>query len=197
MDDETRAFHVAAIRETFEESGVLLARPTGSGALVDGPRRLEIEAAHRDALNANETTIGAIADACDLRLALDLLVPFAHWITPDFMPKRFDTHFFLVPAPPDHVAVHDGSESVDSVWTRPGDAIAAETAGERTIIFPTLMNVKKLGRSDSVADAIVAARAHPIVTVYPRVENRDGVATMVLPEDAGYDVTEAPVDELR
>jgi hypothetical protein len=113
------------------------------------------------------------------------------------MPKRFDTHFFLVSAPADHLAIHDGKESVDSVWTRPADAVAEAEAGRRTIIFPTLMNVQKLGRSRSVAEAFDAARREPIVTVFPRVEQRDGVATMVLPADAGYDVTEAPVDDQR
>jgi hypothetical protein len=113
------------------------------------------------------------------------------------MPKRFDTHFYIAEAPPDHVAIHDGGESVDSVWTRPADAVAEEASGRRTIIFPTLMNVKKLGRSPTVAEALAAARREPIVTVFPKVEDREGVATMILPADAGYDITEAPVDELR
>jgi hypothetical protein len=164
---------------------------------VDATRLRTIEDAHRDALNEGQRRMSEIARDEDLELAGDLLVPFAHWITPSFMPKRFDTHFFLVEAPADHVAIHDGGESVDSVWTRPVDAVAEEEAGRRTIIFPTMMNVKKLGRSASVADALAAARRDPIVTVFPQVENRDGVATMILPAGAGYDITEAPVDDLR
>ena len=66
-----------------------------------------------------------------LELAIDLLVPFAHWITPEFMPKRFDTHFFLVAAPTDHLAVHDGSESVDSLWTTIPNALELERTGQR------------------------------------------------------------------
>ncbi len=196
MDDGARALRVAAIRETFEEAGVLLARQQGRSELLSGEALRGIEARHRAALNAGERTLAEIVETEDLRLACDLLVPFAHWITPVFMPKRFDTHFFLVEAPSDQLALHDGAESVDSIWLTPADAVAAREAGRRTIIFPTLMNLQKLGRSASVRAAFDAARQSPIVTVFPRVEQRSGVATIVLPDNAGYDVTEAPVSEL-
>jgi 8-oxo-dGTP pyrophosphatase MutT (NUDIX family) len=197
LPEAMRPFYVAAIRETFEESGVLLARPSGEAALVGADRLARIEARHRDALNRDERTLPEIAEAEDLELALDLLVPFAHWITPTFMPKRFDTWFFLVPAPPDHVALHDGGESVDSHWVRPEDAVAQAERGERTIIFPTLMNVKKLGRSHRVADAMEAAARDRIVTVLPEVVKTDRGPMMRLPVDAGYDVVEAPLDDVR
>ena len=194
--DELRALHVAAIRETFEESGVLLARPEGSRALVPGSALAAIEQRHRAALNAGERTLREIAEAEKLTLANDLLIPFAHWITPSFMPKRFDTHFFLVAAPSDQLAVHDGGESVDSVWTRPADAEAERAAGRRTIIFPTLMQVRMLGKSASVGEAIRAAQSRRVVTVFPRIEQRGGEPTLVIPADAGYDVVEAPLSEL-
>jgi len=197
VSDELRPIHVAAIRETFEECGVLLARPSGSRALVPGARLAEIERRHRAALNAGERTLREIAEHEELRLANDLLVPFAHWITPVFMPKRFDTHFYLVAAPPDQLAIHDGGESVDSVWTRPSDAAAERAAGRRTIIFPTFMQVRKLGRTDRVADAIAAARNAPVVTVLPRIEERGGEKLMVIPAEAGYDVTTAPLADLQ
>ncbi len=165
---------VVAIRETFEEAGVLLARPRGSDELVDADRLRRIEAAHRDALNAGERTMSEFVAQEDLLLATDLLVHFAHWITPGFMPKRFDTDFFLVPAPADHLAVHDGGESVDSVWTTPAAAVAAAKSGERTIIFPTFMNLKKLGESGTVGAAIASAQRQPVVTVLPQIEERNG-----------------------
>lgn len=196
LDEAARVLRVAAIRETFEESGVLLARSRGASGLVDAERLRGIEARHRAALNAGERTLGEIAAAEDLELACDLLVPFAHWITPVFMPKRFDTWFFLVAAPTDQVALHDGHESVDSVWITPGDAEADRSAGRRTIIFPTLLNVRKLGRAATVADALAQARSGPIVTVLPRVERRGKTPMMVLPADAGYDVVEAPLTEV-
>jgi 8-oxo-dGTP pyrophosphatase MutT (NUDIX family) len=197
LDDALRPIHVAAIRETFEECGVLLARPAGSRGLVPGARLAEIEARHRAALNAGERTLREIVEQEDLTLANDLLVHFAHWITPEFMPKRFDTHFYLVAAPQDQLAVHDGGESVDSVWTRPADAEAERAAGRRTIIFPTLMQVRKLGRSDSGAAAIAAATSAPVVSVLPHVEERGGEKMLVIPAEAGYDVTAAPLADLQ
>jgi 8-oxo-dGTP pyrophosphatase MutT (NUDIX family) len=197
VSEALRPIHVAAIRETFEECGVLLARPAGSRALVPGARLAEIERRHRAALNAGRRTLREIVEQEGLRLANDLLVPFAHWITPEFMPKRFDTHFFLVAAPADQLALHDGGESVDSVWTRPADAAAERAAGRRTIIFPTFMQVKKLGRSECVADAIAAARSAPVVTVLPRIEQRAGEQCMVIPVEAGYELTSAPLADLQ
>jgi 8-oxo-dGTP pyrophosphatase MutT (NUDIX family) len=197
VSDALRPLHVAAIRETFEECGVLLARPAGSSALVPGEQLVEIEQRHRAALNAGERTLREVVEKENLRLANDLLVHFAHWITPVFMPKRFDTHFYLVAAPPDQLAVHDGGESVDSVWTRPEDAAAERAAGRRTIIFPTFMQVKKLGRSRSVAAAIAAARSERVVTVLPQVEERGGEKVMVIPAEANYDVTVAPLADLQ
>ncbi|HEU4429305.1 MAG TPA: NUDIX hydrolase [Myxococcota bacterium] len=197
VSDALRPVHVAAIRETFEECGVLLARPAGSHALVSGAQLAPIEQRHRAALNAGERTLREVVEREGLRLANDVLLPFAHWITPEFMPKRFDTHFFLVAAPPDQLAVHDGGESVDSVWTRPADAAAERAAGRRTIIFPTYMQVRKLGRSDRVADAIAAARSAPVVTVLPRIEEHGGEKRMVIPAEAGYELTSAPLADLQ
>jgi 8-oxo-dGTP pyrophosphatase MutT (NUDIX family) len=196
-DDAELTCRVGAIRETFEECGVLLARPRGEQALVSGERLREIETRHREALDAHSIAMPELVAAEDLELACDLLVPFAHWITPVFMPKRFDTWFYLVDAPPDHVAVHDGHESVDSAWIRPGDAVAEEEAGRLTIIFPTMMQVKKLGRSDTTARALEAARDDTIVTVLPSVTKTDAGPVMRIPAEAGYDVVEAPLDALR
>lgn len=196
LDDEERAFRVAAIRETFEEAGVLMAR--GGGAdLLGGDALREVAGRHRKAIHDGSTTMLELARAESLTLAADALVPFARWITPAFMPKRFDTWFFLVVAPPDQIAAHDGIESVDSVWIRPADVIADAEAKRRQVIFPTLMNVKRLGESQSVDEALEAARRQPVVTVLPVVEKRDGEDMLILPEGAGYSLTQAPVSALR
>ena len=185
---------VAAIRETFEECGVLLARPRGTRDLIDGARLESIATRYRDALQNGGSSMLEMVKAEDLELAFDLLVPFAHWITPEFMPKRFDTHFFLVSAPSDQLAVHDGFESVDSLWTTIPSALELEKTGQRTIIFPTLENMKKLGRSDSVSAALENARRDSIVTVLPRFsKDPDGTMMMVIPEEAGYDTVRAPM----
>jgi 8-oxo-dGTP pyrophosphatase MutT (NUDIX family) len=195
--EDHNTLRVAAIRETFEECGVLLARPRGEESLVDGVRLARIASEHQDTLQKGERTMLEVVRAEDLELAFDLLVPFAHWITPEFMPKRFDTHFFLVAAPPDQLAVHDGYESVDSLWTTIPRALELEKSGQRTIIFPTLENIKKLGRSRSVEDALDAARRDTIVTVLPTFSKApDGTMMMEIPEAAGYDTVRAPMTAL-
>lgn len=196
LTDADRAFRVAAIRESFEECGILLARARGETELVDEARTRRIEAAHRDALCNADTTFAAIAEAEDLELAGDLPVHFAHWITPDVMPKRFDTHFFLVESPAGQTAVHDGGEAVDSVWITPQAAIAEEASDRLNIIFPTLMQLKKLAPHKSVADAVAATTAVPVVTVLPQIEQVDGEPMLHIPEEAGYGLVRTPVGAL-
>lgn len=196
LDDREFAMRVAAIREAYEECGVLLARPRGSQELVDAKRLTALEP-QRLALNKAEIGIGELLSQQGLRLALDLLTPFAHWITPKMMPKRFDTQFYLVIAPEDHIAVHDGSESVDSVWVRPADALKEAEAGRKTIIFPTRLNVQKLGRHQRVSDAIAAASASRIITVEPQVEQRAGGPVLCIPAEADYDLTEEAISKAR
>jgi len=100
LDADALSFRVAAIRETFEESGILLARPKRSSALLDAARASQIEAAHRAALCEGKTTFLNVLADNGLWLALDELTPYAHWITPEGMPKRFDTWFFWPPLRP-------------------------------------------------------------------------------------------------
>jgi 8-oxo-dGTP pyrophosphatase MutT (NUDIX family) len=191
---DMKAIQVASIREAFEECGVLLARPEGSDALLSGDRLAELEP-YRDKLHKGELTILEFLQQQKLRLACDTLVHFAHWVTPEMMPKRFDTHFFLAAAPADHLAVHDGHESVDSVWIRPGDAIADAAAGKRTVIFPTLRNVEKLGTSATVADALAAAASSTPVMVLPWMDKRDDGTYLCIPVEAGYEVSEEKMQQ--
>jgi len=187
LDDDALTVRVGAIRETFEECGVLLARPRGSSALVAADRLRELEARWRDRLNRDEAGLAEVVLAEDLELACDLLVPFAHWVTPEMVPKRFDTYFFLVAAPPDQVALHDGGESVDSVWTTAQHALAEAEAGRRTIIFPTLMNLNLLGLGHDVGDALARTRARAVVTVRPALTRTpDGKPELRIPPEAGY-----------
>lgn len=197
LDDWELSMRVAAIREAYEECGVLLARDEGTSALVDAARLAALES-YRDRLNKAEIGIGEMLANEGLRLAADLLTPFAHWITPNMMPKRFDTRFYVAVAPEDHLAVHDGRESVDSVWIKPADALQEALEGKRTIIFPTRVNVQKLGRHGSAADAIAAARKSNIVTVEPKVTKNDaGEPVLRIPIEADYDVTEEPLSNVR
>ncbi|MDN3563657.1 NUDIX domain-containing protein [Paeniroseomonas aquatica] len=178
--------HVAAVRETFEECGVLLARRRGEQGLVGAEvvQRLE---APRAALCRREAAFADILAAEDLVPATDLLVHFAHWITPRTQPKRFDTHFFLTVAPEDHLALHDGGEAVDSVWIRPADALDDAANGRRKMIFPTRINLMKLARETTAEASIGAARSAPVITVEPEfVRAVPGGRELRIPLAAGY-----------
>lgn len=188
FDDDALALRVGGIREAFEECGVLLAHEAGSGGLISGERLKTLEH-YRKKLVDNEVGMLDMLEAEKLILVLENLVPFAHWITPPMVPKRFDTHFYIIKAPADHIAIHDGHESVDSVWLKPSKIIEEADAGRRTVIFPTRMNVLKLGRSNTVADALTAAHTGGIVTVLPEMgKGKDG-PFLKIPEEAGYDVS--------
>ena len=198
LDDDAITVRVTAIRETFEESGVLLARPRGQSELIGAESLKKIDANYRAALQAGDTDLRTLAEAESLTLACDCLIPFAHWITPDMLPKRFDTYFFLASAPGDQLALHDGSESVDSVWTTTAAALQAEADGKRTIVFATLANLQKLGRSPSAREAMKAARKSTIVTVQPWVvKNDDGVPMLCIPEEADYDMVRVPLADIK
>jgi 8-oxo-dGTP pyrophosphatase MutT (NUDIX family) len=189
------AFQLAAIRETFEECGVLLARAQGSADIIYAAALLRVENEHRAALNAGSVEFGTILDAHALAPATDLLVHYAHWITPANQPKRYDTHFFLAEAPAAHVAVHDGHESVDSIWISPRDALTGTEEGRYKLVFATQMNLAKLSRFATVADAMQATRASTVVTVLPRSTKIDDTRRkLLIPVEAGYGGGEFIVD---
>ncbi|WP_217363012.1 NUDIX hydrolase [Roseicella sp. DB1501] len=180
------AFRIAGIRETFEECGVLLARPRGGAGLIDATRLLGIEALHRARVAKGETPLSAVLEAEALEPAIDGMVHFAHWITPLSRSKRFDTQFFLAAAPPDQVAVHDGFESEDSVWIRPRQAIEEANAGLRRLVFPTRRNLEKLARHATVAEALAASREARVVTVMPEMIQTEAGWRLTIPAEADY-----------
>ena len=187
VDPAMATLRVAAVRETFEECGVLLARARGDDALVSAARLQDIEATHRAAMTRGERTFGAMLAAENLVLAPDTMVYFANWITPERRAKRFDTHFFLAAAPSDQVALHDGFEAVDSVWIAPGAALERAKAGTYDLKFPTQMNLQKLGRQRLSAGAMEAASASRVVTVMTKQEKTgDGMRVLRIPLEAGY-----------
>jgi 8-oxo-dGTP pyrophosphatase MutT (NUDIX family) len=193
--DRTRggdALRFAGIRETFEECGILLARRAADEVMLTRAALSELLARQ-----SSVTDFNALIERAELTLATDLLVPFAHWITPADQPKRFDTHFFLAPVPPDQVAMHDGREAIVVHWLTPEGAIAAARRGEIKLVLPTRLNLLKLGRSNSVAEALEAARRSEIVTVQPDlVETAEGPAFRI-PATADYGVTEVLVSSYR
>jgi 8-oxo-dGTP pyrophosphatase MutT (NUDIX family) len=186
IKDGELKFRIAGVREAFEECGILLARKRGERAVIAANDLKGIEERWRAKLAKDEASIIDLVEAEDLEIATDLMVPFAHWITPTFAPRRFDTWFFIAEAPEDQIALHDGSESVDSVWTGAQQALDEATAGKRTLVHATLKNLELLVEGGTVAGAIAAAGARKIVTVQPWVEQRDGKRFLHIPADAGY-----------
>jgi 8-oxo-dGTP pyrophosphatase MutT (NUDIX family) len=186
LDAQALGFRIAAIRETFEESGILLAKPHGSNELISPARAAGISAAFRAAPDTNQIFFKVLTDN-GMLLTLDELVPFAHWITPEGMPKRFDTHFFLAAAPPEQVGAHDGKESTDSIWVSPCEALAGGESGRFKLPFPTTRNLIKLGKHRTVKAALDEARRSKIVTVMPVMTKLNGGRQLRIPAEAGYD----------
>lgn len=148
-------FWVGAIRETYEEAGVLMARHA-DGTPVDASDPEFVGA--RDALNARTLDFVTFVATHDLMLATDELHPFAHWITPAGSPRRYDTRFFIGVAPPGAYE-HDNAELVASTWTRPLDALNAADRGELDLILPTRHSLEILAAFERSADVIAATQA--------------------------------------
>jgi 8-oxo-dGTP pyrophosphatase MutT (NUDIX family) len=192
-DHYARSLRIAAAREVFEESGLLLA--THGGEEVDAAGSVAFDD-QRAAVEADPTVFIRLIRDAGLRLTLDRLVPFAHWITPSFEPRRFDTHFFLVHAPAGQVVRHDGREAVDHEWVSPASLLQRRLTGEAKLMFPTRLNLQVLDRSTTAAEAETAARLQRVVTVEPRVEERADGKVLVIPAEAGYGLTEERMKEV-
>lgn len=192
-DDTELALRIAAIRETFEESGLLLAERRGGAPISDA----EAHALHAAFLRApdSEERFAAFLDREQLVLPVSGLTRFAHWVTPVGRPKRFDTHFFLARAPASDAGRHDGLEAVESRWIAPAEAVAAADAGTFQLMFPTRMNLLRLGRSASVADFVDMVRRSDIVTVMPEIiTEADGKLYLRIPAEADYGLELFPMD---
>lgn len=168
---EDAAARVAAIRETIEEVGLAIGIDAGL-------------AEHRDALLAGEPAEALLPAAA---FDLDALVYFARWLPLGLSHRIFDTRFYLARGDGDPVA--DGEENSRAFWTRPADVLA----GGGRIIFPTRRNLERLATYSTVEAALADARARPVRTVTPWIEDRGGVQHLCIPDDLGYPVTAEPM----
>ena len=184
------AFWVAAIRESFEEAGVLLAT-TSEGDVVSfaDPDVAERFTMHRKAVDSGERRLVEICVEEHLQLAVADIHYFSHWITPLGAPRRYDTRFFVAAAPPEQVPLHDDRETIANLWVRPADALERCKRGELDMIFPTIKNLQAISRferSDDLLDA-AAAIAH-VPTILPRISRDEGHGVRILlPGDDGYE----------
>ncbi len=176
--DAALSAHVAAIRELWEEAGVLLAEPRGrpaDAATIDAARRW---------LLAGQATIGELADDLDLELRTDLLWPFSRWVTPPFAGRRFDVRFFVAELPPDAEPSFVGEEVVAHRWTSPRAALDARAAGEIALWVPTSATLQQLEHAVSVGE--VAERLAPGPSAPIRLEDAEpGIARIVMPGAGG------------
>lgn len=183
------AFWVAAIRECFEEAGVLLARHTDGDVVtfadpVVDARFIE----HRRAVDSGERRLVEICADEDLQLIVDDIYFFSHWITPEGAPRRYDTRFFVARAPEGQVPLHDDREVIANLWIRPADALARHRAGEFDLVFPTMRSLMALERFGSADDALTAAAAvNQVPAILPRIVEDASGYRILLPGDDGYD----------
>ena len=183
--DRARALVCAAIRETFEESGVLLAGPSPSDLVRDSAAL----AADRHALLTGATSLGEVLGRRGLVLRTDLLTPWARWITPEASPRRFDTWFFAAALPPGQTATAapegfgdhaDPGESESGTWLRPAAALEAAQAGQVTLLPPTAVTLGELAGHHDVAG--ILARRLVITPRLPKVIVEDGRPRLVMPQ---------------
>jgi 8-oxo-dGTP pyrophosphatase MutT (NUDIX family) len=174
LDAAERVRRIAGFRELYEETGVLL---------LDDPRR-------RPEPAGEPADFRAVVRDCGGRLDLSAMAPFAHWVTPEGVPKRFDTYFRLCWRTTEMTAVSDGRETVAVEWLRPADAISMGAAKERNLLVPTRCQLDLLAQSDTVEAAVAAARARRIVPVSPTFERRPEGTFLLIPPESGYPIRE-------
>jgi 8-oxo-dGTP pyrophosphatase MutT (NUDIX family) len=176
------AYWIAAIREAFEEVGVLLAYDPDGRLVREGPRFM----AYRDECQEDSRVFWKMLRAERLTLATDRLVYFSHWITPEENPIRFDTRFFAVEMPAEQEATPDEREITRVRWITPTDALTARHRGEITLRLPTMKNLQLLEGGAAPADLLARLARREVPTIRPRVLTENGVQRTLLPGDAGY-----------
>jgi 8-oxo-dGTP pyrophosphatase MutT (NUDIX family) len=192
---EAIAYHVAAARELFEEAGVLLARGGGGGlvSLADEVDRARF-ADHRRAVHSGALTLDALMAGETLRLALDTLLPWAHWVTPAVTTRRFDTRFFVARLPADQTPVHDEAETTDSGWTTAAGALASARRGDIVLPPPTWMTLRELEGFGSVDEILAAVPACDRTRREPLLAEQAGARMLIMPGDPEYGVGRARDD---
>ena len=173
---ESIGLHVAAVRELFEEAGILLARHVDGGADGDSgllsPNACEILAGLRPAIQQGRRQLADVVGELGLALVPEDLIYFSHWITPESSPRRFDTRFFMIEDRPGQTASHCGVETVDGVWITPAEALRRFEDGEITLVSVTVDHLKVLKNYASTADLIAFGRSKPIRRVKARRDHR-------------------------
>jgi 8-oxo-dGTP pyrophosphatase MutT (NUDIX family) len=193
------AFWVAAIRECFEEAGVLLAYD--SRGEVVGLRDAAVAsrfARHREAVDLGSRRLVDVCAEERLRLAVDHMHYFSHWITPEGAPRRYDTRFFVCAAPPGQTPLHDNRETIANCWVRPAEALERHRRGDFDLIFPTIKSLEAIARFERSTDLLAAAAAAgEVPSIQPRISADGHGVRILLPGDAGYDDAVPPAEPVQ
>jgi 8-oxo-dGTP pyrophosphatase MutT (NUDIX family) len=179
---EAGAYLACAVRELFEEAGVLLARDRAAAPIVVDEFDQTLQerlAAARLALQAGQLTLGQLLDEHAWRPAFDLLVPFSHWVTPSVLAARFDTRFFVAEMPPRQEALHCTIETSEGIWQSPARLLD----GDYNVVYATAQHLRRISGFATVADLLTYARAKPIRRVQPEVIERGAGLSVWLPPD--------------
>ena len=176
-------YWIAAIRECFEESGLLFA-VDGSGAPLDKDAAARL-ADWRNALHDGDRDIAALCTTQGIRLDVGRLLYLSHWLTPRGLAKRYDTRFFIAAAPPGQTAMFDGTEMVEQLWIAPADALARRATLK--LLTPTQKTLEWLGRFADTASALAwAAAPRDVPLTMPRVAGGGDGPRPVLPEEPAW-----------
>lgn len=186
MQSGALGYWAAAIRESFEEAAVLLAYGD-DGELVNpaASERAQHYAEYRRKLNAGEDILGEMLERERLRLAVDRLTYFSHWITPITAPRRYDTRFFVAVAPDGQEALPDNVEAIHHVWVNPAEAVERHRTGEFNMRTPTIRTLERFAPFTTAAALIAHLRSQPVApAILPRIGPG---GQRLLPGDSGYD----------
>ncbi|MEX0297494.1 MAG: NUDIX domain-containing protein [Kordiimonas sp.] len=174
---EDLCYRVAALRELYEEASVLLTQ--NNNEAIDLKKNFE------DHFVASENV-----------LDVEGLQPFAHWVTPETMPRRFNTYFYIA-AHNGQEAIQDGDEAVSLKWVRPQELLEDWDSDQVPLMFPTRLNLIKLARAKTVSEALLQAKSSNVARTMPVVKKDENGVSVVIDAAAGYGVTEATEKELR
>ncbi len=170
---EAATLSIAALRELFEEAGVLLARTAGGGAVDGASADWHRVAAERIEVRKGLLSFADFLQAHEWYADARALTLFSHWITPPSEPRRYNTHFFFAAAPPGQSALADAFETHDGLWISPAEALERHRAGSMHLVYPTIKHLARLTSFDSVEAALEFARQKPVLTIVPRDSEHD------------------------
>lgn len=180
------AFWIAAIRELFEEAGVLLAARGGTPLDFHDTACRDHFGTRRAALLAGSLSFTELIRCENLTLTTDELVYFSRWITPTNAPRRFDARFFVTRLPAGQEPLHDQRETISSIWHTPADALAGGEQGRLTLAPPTVRTLEDLRELGTVERILAATRSRPFPPILPKVVAVAGRMTILYPGDAAY-----------